>query len=95
MLNTDIFKFEFVDRVEERRTIDKYLLNFSKSSNYTLWMHGKRGTGKSYLLTEYIMAKRTFTSVYVNIEIENESSGAYIKNFISQLNCKFEIYKFY
>lgn len=86
MLNTDIFKFEFVDRVEERRTIDNYLLDFSKSPNYTLWMHGKRGTGKSYLLTEYIMAKHTFTSVYVNVEIENESSSTYIKNFINQLN---------
>lgn len=96
MLNTDIFKFEFVDRTEERQIIDDYLLNFSNSPNYALWVHGKRGAGKSYFLTEYIMAKKAFTSVYINIEIENTSPGIYIKTFISQLskmaNLKFTNY---
>lgn len=86
MLNTDIFKFEFVDRTEERRLIDSYLMDFSSNLSYILWIHGKRGTGKSYFLTEYVMSKKNFTSIYVNIEIENISSGAYLKAFISQLN---------
>lgn len=86
MLNTDIFKFEFVDREEERRIIDSYLIDFSKSLSYILWIHGKRGTGKSYFLTEYVMPNKNFTSVYANIEIENISSGAYLKKFICQLN---------
>lgn len=86
MLNTDIFKFEFVDRTEERREIDEYLLDFSSSLNYALWIHGERGTGKSFFLTEYIMAKKDFTSVYVNIEIKNISPGDYLKIFINQLN---------
>lgn len=86
MLNTDIFKFEFVDRTEERQIIDRYLHDFSESPNYALWIHGKRGAGKSYFLTEYVMAKKELTSVYVNVKIENKSSGTYVKNFISQLN---------
>lgn len=48
MLNTDIFKFEFVDRTEERQIIDNYLFDFSNNSDYALWIHGKRGTGKSF-----------------------------------------------
>lgn len=86
MLNTDIFKFEFVDRTEERQIINSYLMDFSSSLAYTLWIHGKRGTGKSYFLTEYVMSQRGFTGIYVNIEIENISSGVYLKTFISQLN---------
>ena len=86
MLNTDIFKFEFVDRTEERQIIDNYLFDFSNNSDYALWIHGKRGTGKSFFLTEYVMVKREFTSIYVNVKNEDESSGTYIKQFISKIN---------
>ncbi len=86
MLNTDIFQFEFVDRTVERQTIDTYLSDFSKSAGYALWLHGQRGTGKSFFLTKHVTAKKDFTSVYVNVEINIASPGAYLKEFISQLN---------
>lgn len=86
MLNTDIFKFEFVDRVEERQTIDRYLADFTRSPGYALWLKGKRGTGKSFFLTEQVVCRKDFTSVYVNVEIGNNTPGSYLKALITQLN---------
>lgn len=86
MLNTDIFKFEFVDRTKEREIIDEYVSDFSKTLGYALWLHGKRGTGKSFFLTEHVTTKTDFTSVYINIEINSASSGTYIKEFIANLS---------
>lgn len=86
MLNTDIFKFEFVDREGERQAIDEYLSDFSQSTPYALWIRGKRGNGKSFFLSEYVTTQDRFSSVYVNPERGNMSSGAYLKLFISQLN---------
>lgn len=86
MLNTDIFQFEFVDRVSERQKIDEYLSDFSKSPGYVLWLNGKRGTGKSFFLTKYVAAKKEFTSIYVNVEIGNVAPEAYLKACISQIN---------
>ena len=83
MLNTDIFNFEFVDRFEERYIIDNYLFS---DSEYALWVHGKRGAGKSFFLSEYVASKKDFTSIYVNLDIDNITSGAYLKEFISVLN---------
>lgn len=71
MLNTDIFKFEFVNRYKEREILDDFFNGNLDKTYYSLWLHGKRGTGKTYLLTEYVMNKDIFTSVYVNIEFEN------------------------
>lgn len=86
MLNTDIFKFEFVDRYKEREILDDFFSGNLDNTCYALWLHGKRGTGKTYLLTEYVMNKDIFTSVYVNIELENAGPGDYLKKFINQLN---------
>lgn len=86
MLNTDIFQFEFVDRADERQKVDEYLADFSKSPGYALWLNGKRGTGKSFFLTKYVVAKEEFTSIYVNVEIGNVAPEAYLKAFISQIN---------
>lgn len=86
MLNTDIFKFEFVDRKNERQLIDAYLSDFTKSLGYALWLSGKRGTGKSFFLTEYIATKKEYTSIYVNVDINNSSPGTYLKALITQLN---------
>ena len=61
-------------------------MDFSSNHSYILWIHGKRETSKSCFLIEYVMLKKNFTSIYVNIEIKNISSGAYLKAFISQLN---------
>jgi len=86
MLNTDVFKFEFVDRDDERNAIDSFLNDCTVNSNYSLWLHGKRGTGKSYLLTEYVIQNKQFTSVYVNVDINNALPGLYLKSLIMQLN---------
>lgn len=86
MLNTDIFKFEFVDRRGERQAIDEYLSDFSQCTPYVLWIRGKRGNGKSFFLSEYVTTRDCYSSVYVNPERGNMSSGAYLKLFISQLN---------
>lgn len=85
MLNTDIFNFEFVDRTEERIVIDEFLSDNS-NNNYVIWLHGGRGTGKSFFLTEYVMSKRDYTCVYVNVEIDNATPGDYLKKIIGQLN---------
>jgi len=84
MLNTDIFKFELVNREDERTIIDAFLNNVD--AKYVLWMNGARGVGKSYLLTEYVASVDNFASIYVNIDIHDISSACYIKTFISQLN---------
>lgn len=86
MLNTDIFKFEFVDRADERKKVDEYLADFSKSPGYVLWLNGKRGTGKSFFLTEHVTTKREFTSIYVNVEIGNATPEAYLKACVAQIN---------
>lgn len=86
LLNTDIFRFEFVDRKGERQAIDEYLSDFSQCTPYALWMRGERGNGKSFFLSEYVIAQNHFSSVYVNPERGNMSSGSYLKLFISQLN---------
>lgn len=86
MLNTDIFQFEFVDRSEERKKVDKFLEDFSQSPGHTLWINGKRGTGKSFFLTEHILSKANIATVYVNIGIDDTSPEAYLKVFISELS---------
>ncbi len=86
MLNTDIFNFEFVDRAKERKIFDQYLFGSSSQSEYALWLSGKRGTGKSFFLTQYVITKGNFVSVYVNTDINNASPGLYLKTFIGQLN---------
>lgn len=87
MLNTDIFKFEFVDRVEERQKIDEFLSDFTKAQGHILWLHGKRGTGKSFFLTEYVVNKTSLKCVYVNTEINSSNSpGSYLKTLITALN---------
>lgn len=86
MLNTDIFNFEFVDRQNEREMVDKFLMNSYESSGYALWLSGKRGTGKTFFLTQYVCTKEDFVSAYVNTDINNTSPGIYLKTFIAQLN---------
>lgn len=86
MLNTDIFKFEFVDRSDERAAIDQYLCNFANAPGFALWLQGKRGTGKSFFLTEYVALRDGIKCVYVNTEINSSLPGAYLKEFIAQLN---------
>lgn len=86
MLNTDIFKFEFVDRMLERQIVDEYLSNSLIDCNYILWIQGQRGTGKSFFLTEYVMTKSNMLYIYVNIDINSSSPGQYLKTFITQLN---------
>ncbi len=86
MLNTDIFKFEFVDRLDERTAIDQYLSNFATAPGFSLWLQGKRGTGKSFFLTEYVASRHGIKCVYVNTDINSSSPGAYLKEFIAQLN---------
>lgn len=38
MLNTDVFKFEFVNRKRERQIIDKFIGNFLEPTKQALWM---------------------------------------------------------
>ena len=83
MLNTDIFQFEFVDRAYERQRVDTYLADFSETPGYALWLNGKRGTGKSFFLTEYVLAKKNFTGVYINVEVGNSVPESYLKTFVS------------
>lgn len=86
MLNTDVFKFEFVDRTKERQIIDNFIGNFSETTKQALWIHGERGTGKSFFLTEYVASQNGFSSVYVNVEVENNSSYTYLKTLIAKIN---------
>lgn len=69
VLNTDIFKFDFVDRVDERKAIDEYLSDFSTAPGFALWLQGKRGTGKSFFLTEYVASKVGFWLLQKKINI--------------------------
>lgn len=86
MLNTDLFKFEFVDRIKEREIVAKFIDSFKESKKYALWIHGKRGTGKSYFLTEYIVPQNSFTTIYVEIKMGCDTSGTYLKELIAQIN---------
>ena len=83
MLSTDIFEFEFVDRIDERKIIDDFLIN---NYHVALWLHGERGIGKSFLLKQHIITKENFLNIYVNIEGNNISSESYLKEFIICLN---------
>ncbi len=85
MLSSDIFNFEFVDRKLERDSVDEFL-NKYEMFNSVLWLSGKRGIGKSFFLTEYVMKKDSFVSVYINGESNNLTQGYFIKKIISQLN---------
>jgi len=86
MLNTDIFQFEFVDRIEERKKVDQFLGNFSEAPDHALWINGKRGTGKSFFLTEHIIPKKEITTVYVNVGAGNTAPETYLKALVSELN---------
>ena len=48
MLNTDVFKFEFVNRMRERKIVDNFIGNFKENVGYALWINGKNGVGKSF-----------------------------------------------
>lgn len=86
MLSTDIFKFEFVDRTRERQIIDNFIGNFSETTKQALWIHGERGTGKSFLLTEYVVPRKDFSSIYVNVEVESNTPFTYLKKLITKIN---------
>ncbi len=86
MLNTDLFRFEFVDRFKEREIVAKFIGSFMESKQYALWIHGKRGTGKSYFLTEYIVPQNSFTTIYVEAKMGCNASGTYLEELITQIN---------
>lgn len=86
MLNTDVFKFEFVNRTRERKIIDNFIGNFNENVGYALWINGKRGVGKSFFLTEYVVPQKGFHSVYVNVKSGYNTPNSYLKELISQVS---------
>lgn len=86
MLNTDIFEFEFVDRENERKTIEAFLSDTSNQLPSTLWVQGSRGVGKSFLIKEQLTSRKDICCVFVNPEYGQQNPGAYLKLFIAQVN---------
>jgi len=48
MDNTSLFRFNFVDRKEQKQLINDFLKD--KTDSNVLWIHGLHGVGKSFLL---------------------------------------------
>lgn len=86
MLNTDVFKFEFVNRARERKIVDNFIGNFKEKVEYALWINGERGVGKSFFLTEYIVPQKGFYSVYVNMNAGCNAPNSYLKELIFQIS---------
>lgn len=84
MLNTDIFDFEFVDRTEEKNVIDKYLDFTKNTAHYVLWICGKSGVGKTFLMDNYICIRKNINCIY--IDSKDYNSGNYLKRFLSKLS---------
>lgn len=86
MLNTDVFKFEFVNRMRERKIVDNFIGNFKENVGYALWINGKSGVGKSFFLTEYIVSQKGFRSIYVNMKAGCNAPSSYLKELIYQIS---------
>ena len=86
MLNTDVFKFEFVNRMRERKIVDNFIGNFKENVGYALWINGKNGVGKSFFLTEYIVSQKGFSSIYVNMKAGCNAPSSYLKELIYQIS---------
>lgn len=84
MLNTDIFDFEFVDRTEEKKIIDDYLDFKKNTGHYVLWICGKSGVGKTFLMNKYICIRKNIHCVYV--DSKEYDSGNYLKRLLSKLS---------
>jgi tetratricopeptide (TPR) repeat protein len=73
MKSNDIFGFSFVNRYHEREQLTSFLYNVNNAN--VLWMHGKRGTGKTRL-AKYVAEKtwNSSDSLTVYVDAVNEDS---------------------
>ena len=88
MLNTDLFKFELVDRMHERAIVDQYLSKPHQGVEHILWISGLRGTGKSYFLTEHVLSKKNYVGIYVDPSIDSAAPNTYLSLLIREINKK-------
>ena len=87
MLNTDFFDFEFVDRKTERDIIYDFSdFSIAQISKKTLWIKGKHGVGKTFLLNNVYnkLINRNKYVVYTTVEKNNIQPGVYLKNLLLQ-----------
>lgn len=82
--NTEVFNFNFVDRVKEREKVEEFI----KSNNNFLWIDGVHGVGKSFFIENYIvplMKTKYEHVIYIN-KSSNEKNINYLTLFVNKLS---------
>ena len=64
MVNTDLFKFKFVDRETERQIVEKFIL--TRNSDKALWIHGESGVGKTELVKYFKTQFSDYKFIHIN-----------------------------
>lgn len=80
MDNTSLFRFNFVDRKEQKQLINDFLKD--KTDSNVLWIHGLHGVGKSFLLNNINNFTDSPKSIYIELHAED-----------SEPNCLLELLK--
>lgn len=81
MDTTELFKFKFVDRIEEQEKLNKF---FREESENTLWIKGERGMGKTTFF-HYVFKKWSeYELCFIGIN-NSDNSTKIITNFITEL----------
>lgn len=88
METLDLFKFRFVDRINEQRVFNNF---FENKTEMTLWIKGNSGYGKTTFFNKaYDKWKGRYHLCYINLE--NDSTVAKIlQDFIFELEKNYDI----
>lgn len=81
MDNTDLFKFEFSDRDDERKIFQRFL---NSEPQKVLWVYGPSGIGKSYFVDCCASMQTTYQVIYVE-NCKNQTAGDAIIRIIEKL----------
>lgn len=81
MKTTELFSFNFVDRIEERTKMEKFL---STDIDNVLWVKGARGLGKTQFLKYVFQHHKDYIFCYKDIKM-NEQSIDILSDFIIEL----------
>ena len=84
MKNTELFNFKFVNRIDERATLSKFLNH--KMENNTLWINGASGVGKTYFIEKNVLDCKKEKEVVVYVNKVGETSIPYLSQLINILS---------
>lgn len=84
MKNTELFNFKFVNRINERETLSKFLNNEMESN--ILWINGSSGVGKTYFIEKNVLNCKKEKEVIVYLTKIGETSVSYLSQFINILS---------